>query len=367
MCSARLNDGLARDGDRPQPRARHAGVPPARDDPGRARRAGRPRAPAPAGRASRDRGPAWSGSGWPSATPSSSCCGWTLYRNLTRQLQGEPAGAEGSIVKLYWSELYQRITELALDVLGPASQIADGPLAEEGGRWQFRFLKSRGDTHPLRHEPDPAQHHRRAAARPAALRRQTHVLRLQQGAVHGPRQRARVPRASTCRRAGCASCSRPTPASTGACGRGSPTSGGPRCSCPRSTAASALGFLDLALLLEESGRALLPGPARRDRGDAARRAARTAIPAQRQRWLPGHRERRGPRDGGADGIARDSRCRPESAARAAGRARRRPGRRGAAWAPWGALPVGADGGPHGRGEPVMTGSRSSWWRPATAA
>jgi len=26
------------------------------------------------------------------------------------------------------------------------SQIADGPLAEEGGRWQFRFLKSRGDT-----------------------------------------------------------------------------------------------------------------------------------------------------------------------------------------------------------------------------
>jgi alkylation response protein AidB-like acyl-CoA dehydrogenase len=71
---------------------------------------------------------------------------WTLYRNLTRQMQGEPAGAEGSVVKLYWSELYQRITELALDILGPTSQIADGPLAEEGGRWQFRFLKSRGDS-----------------------------------------------------------------------------------------------------------------------------------------------------------------------------------------------------------------------------
>jgi alkylation response protein AidB-like acyl-CoA dehydrogenase len=70
----------------------------------------------------------------------------TLYRNLTRRLQGEPAGAEGSIVKLYWSELYQRITELALDVLGPASQIAQGPLSEEGGRWQHRFLKSRGDS-----------------------------------------------------------------------------------------------------------------------------------------------------------------------------------------------------------------------------
>ena len=70
----------------------------------------------------------------------------TLYRTLTRRLQGEPVGAEGSIVKLYWSELYQRIAELALDVLGPMSQIADGPLAEEGGRWQFRFLKSRGDS-----------------------------------------------------------------------------------------------------------------------------------------------------------------------------------------------------------------------------
>ncbi|OFV89998.1 MAG: hypothetical protein A3J75_06905 [Acidobacteria bacterium RBG_16_68_9] len=71
---------------------------------------------------------------------------WTLYRNLTRQLRGEPAGSEGSIVKLYWSELYQRITGLALEILGPASQIAGGPRAEEGGRWQFRFLKSRGDS-----------------------------------------------------------------------------------------------------------------------------------------------------------------------------------------------------------------------------
>ena len=71
---------------------------------------------------------------------------WTLYRNLTLQLRGKPAGAEGSIVKLYWSELYQRINDLALEILGPASQIADGALAEEGGRWQFRFLKSRGDS-----------------------------------------------------------------------------------------------------------------------------------------------------------------------------------------------------------------------------
>jgi alkylation response protein AidB-like acyl-CoA dehydrogenase len=71
---------------------------------------------------------------------------WTLYRNLTRQIRGEPVGAEGSIVKMYWSELYQRITELGLEILGPASQIAGGPLAEEEGRWQFRFLKSRGDS-----------------------------------------------------------------------------------------------------------------------------------------------------------------------------------------------------------------------------
>ncbi len=47
-----------------------------------------------------------------------------------------------------------------------------------------------------------------------------------------------------------------------------------------------LGFLDLALLLEESGRALLPGPLV-ETAVMFPVAMRAGSPAQRQRWLPG--------------------------------------------------------------------------------
>ena len=47
-----------------------------------------------------------------------------------------------------------------------------------------------------------------------------------------------------------------------------------------------LGFLDLALLLEESGRALLPGPLV-ETAVVFPVAMRAASPSQRQRWLPG--------------------------------------------------------------------------------
>ena len=47
-----------------------------------------------------------------------------------------------------------------------------------------------------------------------------------------------------------------------------------------------LGFLDLALLLEESGRALLPGPLV-ETAVMFPVAMRAGTPAQRQRWLPG--------------------------------------------------------------------------------
>ena len=54
-------------------------------------------------------------------------------------------GPEGSIAKLVWSEANQRITKLALELLGP-----DAPLAEQnapyGGYWQYQQLRSRGNT-----------------------------------------------------------------------------------------------------------------------------------------------------------------------------------------------------------------------------
>ncbi len=52
-------------------------------------------------------------------------------------------GPEGSGIKLNWSEANQRVTKLALEILGPDSQVMNGEL---GGYWQFNQLRSRGNT-----------------------------------------------------------------------------------------------------------------------------------------------------------------------------------------------------------------------------
>ena len=68
-------------------------------------------------------------------------------RNLSQQLQGDIPGPEGSIGKLLWSEPNQRITEAALGMQGPGSQIMGGsPWSVQDGFWQFSFLRSKGST-----------------------------------------------------------------------------------------------------------------------------------------------------------------------------------------------------------------------------
>jgi alkylation response protein AidB-like acyl-CoA dehydrogenase len=69
----------------------------------------------------------------------------TAYRSLTTLAQtGEP-GPEGSILKLHWSEANQRLTTLALELLGPDAQLV-GESSPYGGVWQARQLRSRGNT-----------------------------------------------------------------------------------------------------------------------------------------------------------------------------------------------------------------------------
>jgi len=51
-------------------------------------------------------------------------------------------GPEGSISKLHWSETNQRLTSLALDVLGPEAALGPGGRAT----WQYSQLRSRGNT-----------------------------------------------------------------------------------------------------------------------------------------------------------------------------------------------------------------------------
>ena len=72
---------------------------------------------------------------------------YTAYRNLTKALRGEVPGPEGSIEKLFWSEMYQRQLETSLEIEGPYCQLLEGSAhAVDEGKWPFLFLYSRGRT-----------------------------------------------------------------------------------------------------------------------------------------------------------------------------------------------------------------------------
>ena len=72
---------------------------------------------------------------------------YNCFRNFTRLLRGGTPGPEGSILKLWWSELNQRMQETALALQGPYSQLLrDSPWVVESGRWQYNFLRSRANT-----------------------------------------------------------------------------------------------------------------------------------------------------------------------------------------------------------------------------
>ena len=70
---------------------------------------------------------------------------FTNYRALTTLVKTGVPGPEGSIAKLHWSETNQRLTKLALHILGGRSQIDDGD-GHWGGYWQYQQLRSRGNT-----------------------------------------------------------------------------------------------------------------------------------------------------------------------------------------------------------------------------
>jgi len=56
-------------------------------------------------------------------------------------------GPEGSIQKIFWSELNQRVQQLAQELLGPYGQLQAGdPLAPDKGIWAYGYLRTRGNT-----------------------------------------------------------------------------------------------------------------------------------------------------------------------------------------------------------------------------
>ena len=70
---------------------------------------------------------------------------YTNYRALTKLMQTGVPGPEGSGSKLWWSEANQRVTKLALELLGPEAQLS-GTGGRWDGYWQHQQLRSRGNT-----------------------------------------------------------------------------------------------------------------------------------------------------------------------------------------------------------------------------
>ena len=63
------------------------------------------------------------------------------WRSLSKLERGLEPGPEGSILKLYWSEMSKRLHELSLDVLGPAAPLWRDATDNPGdGSWQRAWL-----------------------------------------------------------------------------------------------------------------------------------------------------------------------------------------------------------------------------------
>jgi len=63
-------------------------------------------------------------------------------RALSRLTENATPGPEGSILKLYWSEMNQRLVQTAMEVLGDHAQLHEF----DDGKWAYRYLRSRGNT-----------------------------------------------------------------------------------------------------------------------------------------------------------------------------------------------------------------------------
>ena len=68
-------------------------------------------------------------------------------RRLTRRLKGRPPGPEGSFSKITTTELNLRLTNFAMELLGPYAVLEKGsPFAVDHARWSRRALGARAGT-----------------------------------------------------------------------------------------------------------------------------------------------------------------------------------------------------------------------------
>src|SRR5256886_7436899 len=68
-------------------------------------------------------------------------------RAISRINQNGVPGPEGSIQKIFWTELNQRFQQVAAELLGPYVQVTKGDdHAVDDGMWAYSFLRARGNT-----------------------------------------------------------------------------------------------------------------------------------------------------------------------------------------------------------------------------
>ena len=68
-------------------------------------------------------------------------------RTLTRMSKTGVPGPEGSIQKIFWSEMNQRMQQVAMEMLGPYGQLSDASdYAVDHGEWAHGYLRARGNT-----------------------------------------------------------------------------------------------------------------------------------------------------------------------------------------------------------------------------
>jgi len=66
----------------------------------------------------------------------------TNLRALSKMASSSVPGPEGSILKIFWSEMNQRMQQIAMETLGPYAQLKDF----DEGRWVYSYLRARGNT-----------------------------------------------------------------------------------------------------------------------------------------------------------------------------------------------------------------------------
>ena len=72
---------------------------------------------------------------------------WNQMRAFSRISATGVPGPEGSIQKIFWSELNQRLQQVAQELLGPYAQLEGvSPHSVDKGTWAYGYLRSRGNT-----------------------------------------------------------------------------------------------------------------------------------------------------------------------------------------------------------------------------